>query len=572
MIKQSFIVIATFSILLGLWEVCSQVAQEKLVFVLPPPSNIILTVYEKADRFLFHTLVTTREMAGGFLIAFLVAFPLAWGMVHWTGMRLVLQPLFILTQSIPMFALAPIMVIWFGWSYTAIVIPTALMIFFPLTLNMYQGFRATPMHLIDYFRVNGATEWQLFYKLRLPYAIPHIFAGFRISAAVAGIGAVAGEWAGAQAGLGLLMLESRRGADLEVTFGALLCLTALSLTLYGVVTAVEQLIHPKTLRSIRSMARKSMITGTLIIFSLLLTSCQQPAPKTRLLLDWLPNPDHVPLYVGIEKGFFSGEEIELDILKVRDPSDVVPFLTSGQAEIGISYMTRTMRSMARGARVKVIGSLIDEPLSCIIVPKDSHIHTVKDLDGCVIGLCGSGFGTTFIDALFARKEIAAKSKKIVSFDLVAALGTAQVDAIYEGYWNIESEHLASLGYPTRYFKLEEFGIPNYHELIFLAPEKAKEAKPEFVERFQRALQKSIDFSRDHPDEAFEIYLAANPDKFEKTQTWERNSWELTRTALAKRQGRDDKLWKNLYQWMLEEGMLEAPFDYHRAFPEQRDAS
>ena len=126
-----------------------------------------------------------------------------------------------------MFALAPLMVFWFGWSYKAIVIPTALMLFFPLTMSIYHGFLSIPRDLLDYFTLHQATPWQLFSKLELPWALPHIIAGLRITVAIAGMGAVAGEWAGGQAGLGLLMLESRRGVDLEMTFAALFCLTFL---------------------------------------------------------------------------------------------------------------------------------------------------------------------------------------------------------------------------------------------------------------------------------------------------------------------------------------------------------
>ncbi|MFQ5729593.1 MAG: ABC transporter permease, partial [Waddliaceae bacterium] len=238
--NQIFIVpFLAFLCIFGCWEVFSRIYKD-LLFVLPSPSNILFCIWERKDRFLFHTLVTLNEMAGGFLVAFLLAFPLAWIMTLWTASRIVLQPIFVVIQCIPMFTLAPIMILWFDWSYTAIVIPMALMIFFPLTMNIYQGLRSTPKHLVDYFRINEATTWQLFVKLQLPWALPNIFSGIRISTAIAGIGAVAGEWAGAQAGLGLLMLESRRAADLEVTFGALFCLTFLSMFLYIIMILLEK--------------------------------------------------------------------------------------------------------------------------------------------------------------------------------------------------------------------------------------------------------------------------------------------------------------------------------------------
>ncbi len=197
-----------------------------------------------ARSILVPSVITLKEMFAGFFLALLVAFPLAWTMMRYHSSRSLLQPLFIIIQCIPMFTLAPIMVVWFGWGAMAIIIPTALMIFFPLTLNIYQGLRSTPEDLLEFFHANQATAWQTFFKLRLPWSLPHIFAGFRISAAVAGVSAVAGEWAGAQNGLGVLMLESRRNTDLEITFGALFCLTTISTALYLLILYVEKIALP----------------------------------------------------------------------------------------------------------------------------------------------------------------------------------------------------------------------------------------------------------------------------------------------------------------------------------------
>ena len=208
--QKNTIIATVFVLLFIMWEAISRL-NSHLIFVLPAPSNIFVTLWNHSDRFLLHTLVTLKEMAGGFALALSVAFPLAGLMLIWKPLRMVLQPIIIVIQCIPMFALAPIMVIWFSWSYTAIVVPTALMIFFPMMMNIYRGLHSTPNYLLDYFQVNQATTWQTFFKLQLPWALPHICSGFRISAGIAGIGAVTGEWAGGQQGLGILMLESRRG-------------------------------------------------------------------------------------------------------------------------------------------------------------------------------------------------------------------------------------------------------------------------------------------------------------------------------------------------------------------------
>ncbi|MGA8163446.1 MAG: ABC transporter substrate-binding protein [Waddliaceae bacterium] len=522
----------TFLFLFGCWEVCSHLF-DTLDFVLPPPSHIAACIWEKGDRFVFHTIVTLREMCGGFCLALVMAFPLAWIMHAWKTPRLVLQPFFVVIQCVPMFTLAPIMVICFDWSYLAIVIPTALMIFFPLTMNLYQGLRSTPQNLLDYFYLNRATPWQRFIKLQLPWALPHVFAGFRISAAIAGVGAVAGEWAGAQEGLGLLMIESRRGADLEMTFGALFCLTLMSVSLYLMMLGLEKRAMSRRPPSMRSLKIKTACL--FLLMGVYGWGCKESSgqeKQVRLILDWLPNPNHVPLYSGIKKGIFRRHGIDLMVKKMRDPGDAISYLTSGQVELAISYMPHTLRSMAKGADVQPIAVLIKEPLNSLIYRRELNVEKPADLNGKAVGYCVDGSTCRFLDTLLQLNQIKPKAKYNVSCDLVSSLRTKKVDVIYGAFWNIECEHLRALGVEADYFSLSELGVPHYPELIILARSHSLYASEEFVSRLQEALQESIDFSVAHPDEAFDLYVSCHPDKRDKTCQWEKEAWLKTLSALA----------------------------------------
>lgn len=536
--------LAAFIILVAIWEISSRHFAENL-FILPAPSAIVERIVEKSDRFLFHTLITLSEMLVGAGLAILASFPLALGMYRWQSARLVLQPLFVFIQCMPMFALAPIMVMWFGWGYTAIVVPTALMIFFPLTINIYQGLKSTPNSYIEYFKINQATSFQIFLKLQLPWAVPHLFSGLRVAAAVAGIGAVAGEWSGAQSGLGILMLESRRATDLETTFGALFCLAFISLALYSIILLMENI----TLK-VKPMPTKALV-ALLAFLGMMLGGCQQSetSGETRLLLDWLPNPNHVPLYVGVEKGFFEQYGINLSIQKVSDPADAIPYVTSGKAELALFYMPDTIRAIERGANIKPIGILFKQPLNAVIFRKTEKIKKPADLNGKVVGYCVDGTGTVVLDYILEKNQIEPLEKRNVSFDLVSTLGTNKVDAIYGAYWNIECEHLESLGIQTDHFDLRDLSYPNYYELIVVAQNNSNQTDPGFVEAFQRALQASIDYSVQNPDEAFDIYLKANPDKGAKTSAWEKQSWNKTYPILTLDQHFDNEVWQKLRAWV-----------------------
>ncbi|MEZ5314858.1 MAG: ABC transporter substrate-binding protein [Chlamydiales bacterium] len=575
MSKKVGLLFLCFLLFLGIWELVS-LSFPHLLFVLPPPSQILSTLWELRSRFYFHTLFTLKEMLGGFILALVTAFPLAWTMMRYQASRSLLQPLFIVIQCLPMFTLAPIMVIWFGWSFTAIVIPTALMIFFPLTLNIYQGLRSTPKDLLEFFETHQASSWQTFFKLRLPWAMPHIFAGFRISSAIAGVGAVAGEWAGAQNGLGILMLESRRKTELEITFGALFCLMAISILLYGVILYCEKISHLPHIWKFRSNTslmnriNKKTLILPIFILSILLFGVFQSKKKdekiTRLLLDWLPNPNHIPLYVGLEKKFFEEEGIHLVIQKMHDEGGAIPYLTSHRTDLLVNNLPGTLKACSRGADIKLIGLLIEEPLSGFIYRKNPNIRKPQDLTGCNLGYCIGGPDTSFLDFLLDQGNIIPNLRKNISVDLISPMEAQVVDFIFGGFWNIEPAQLRAIGVETNYFSVQQFGVPKYYEMIILANNQAVESSPTFVQAFQRALDKSIQFSCNHPDDAFLCYQLHNPDRRAKTLAWEKEAWKLTYPLLVKNQNIDIQMLEKLKNWMQDRKIITQSFNIHQLIP------
>ena len=547
-----------------------------LLFVLPAPSEIFKTLWEMHDRFLLHTRVTLNEMCCGFFLSLTFAFPLAWMMMRFQTSRSLLQPIFIVIQCVPMFTLAPIMVVWFGWSYTAIIIPTALMIFFPLTLNIYQGLRSTPVDLLEFFQANQATQWQTFFKLRLPWAVPHIFAGFRISAAIAGVSAVAGEWAGAQNGLGILMLESRRNVDLEITFASLFCLTTISTLLYGLILYCEKIALPprhwkfplrQPISQLAKLRKKRFVVTSILLvgFCLALFGCQAPKKdnQTRLLLDWLPNPNHIPLYVGLEKGFFKDEGIDLVVKKMHEGGGGISYLVSKKADLLINHMPGTLKACEKGAQLKIVGLLIKEPLCGLTYHTNLAIEKPQDLNGKVFGYCIGEPDIDFLDYLLKHGNIRPKEKKNVSVDLVSAMGTHSVDFIYGGFWNIEPAQLKALGVETKTFKIQDLSVPLYYEMIILANADSPQSSGDFVLHFQTALQKSIEFCKSNPNEAFDCFLVHNRDRKPKTIAWQREAWEMTCPLLANDQMIDADVVNTFYSWQLTQGIIEIPFDFQK---------
>lgn len=545
--------------LLLMWEMYSQTSPA-LQFLLPPPSHILASLWERFGVFAHHTRATLREMTWGMILALCLAFPLAWGMALKEGVRLILQPLFVLFQCIPMFTLAPLMVMWLGWSFSAILIPTALMILFPLTLNIYQGIRSTPQELLEYFYSQEASTWHTLTKLCLPYSIPYIFAGLRISAAVAGVGAIAGEWAGAQEGLGILILQARQTFDIEGIFASLLCLSLLSVSFYGGICMAEWVCWNKR------VSKKGFLLLSLLLTAFLFLGCgrKEESSKTRLLLDWMPNPNHVPLYAGQKKGVFKKYGIDLQILKLHDSGDTLGFLSSEQAELALYYTPHALRAAERSPFFRVVGCLIPEALNALLFREEQPIYTIQDLNGKTIAGSYSFFSRAIFKYL-EKKGIQPLSQKNVAFDLSPLIGTGAADVVTGMYWNIEGEQLSSRGVPTRHFKVKDLGIPDYSELIVLESQSSSEKNPTLAPLFQKALQECIDYSRSHPEEAFQLYAQSHPEKSSATLEWEHRTWLKTKELLPQNQDPNREQWQGIYSWLVELEMLEGHLNLEQLF-------
>ncbi len=551
--KYLYPLLLLFSLLL-IWESLGYMMTH-LQFILPAPSKVFGSLFINPQRYITHSLVTIKEILWSLGLAFCISFPVAWLMSRSHSARMTIQPFFVMIQCMPMFTLAPIMIVWFDWSLTAIIIPTVLMLLFPLILNIYQGLRSTPQSLIDFFTINQANEWQLFCKLRLPFALPHIFAGLRIAAAVAGISATAGEWAGGQEGLGVLMHESRYNTDLETTFGAFFCLTIIGILLYGSIIMMETYLCFSKRKSKR-LASSFYSILLLIMVACIAPSCEKVQPnRVNLLLDWFPNPNHVPLYAGIDKGYFKKYGIDLQIRKLRDPSDTIPYLSSNQADLAIYYMPNAIRAATRGAEFKMVGVLIKEPLEVLLYRNDGKIVNFEDLNNKVIAYAHEGLNTAYLDEILAHKKIKLRGTKKISFDLVTAIATKSVTASLGAYRNIEPVHLKHLGIQTHYFELKEFGVPTYYELIILANHNFLTNNPNMEQRVKEALHESILYCKAHPEEAFAAYERANPDKGLTTLIWEKAAWKETIPLLADNQTLEKECWNDFSTWMKKQRII-----------------
>lgn len=206
-------------------------------FILPGPGKVLAAVVARADILAGHAMVTLAEMLLGLLFGTLLGALSALAMAYFRPARAWLMPVLVVSQAIPVFALAPVLVLWFGYGMAPKIVMATLIIYFPVTAAFYDGLRRTEPGWLDLARTMGASRAAVLRHIRLPAALPAFASGLRVAAAVAPIGAVVGEWVGASAGLGYYMLLMNGRVQTAAMFAALLVLALLAVALYFAIDA-----------------------------------------------------------------------------------------------------------------------------------------------------------------------------------------------------------------------------------------------------------------------------------------------------------------------------------------------
>ncbi len=223
---------------LGFWEFIVYVFALP-PYVLPAPSRVFGLMTRAYPALFGHMLVTLSEILLGLLVAFGIAFFLAVLIFYSKDLERALYPWLIASQAVPIFAIAPLLIFWFGHGLGPKIAVAALIAFFPMVVNIVDGLRTVDADLVNLFRTLQAREAQIFLKLRIPAALPFIFSGVKIGVVVSTIGAVFGEWVSSTAGLGYYMFVANSQLNFEKLFAAIFWLAAMGLGLFGLISLIE---------------------------------------------------------------------------------------------------------------------------------------------------------------------------------------------------------------------------------------------------------------------------------------------------------------------------------------------
>ncbi len=235
--------VATVAVLLGVWA--GAVALFDIPdFLLPPPQDVILRIASDWPILLKNGLFTLNSVLTGFAASVLIGVPIAFAIVLSRMVERISMPILVMSQTIPKVAIAPILVVWLGFGILPKIAIVFLISFFPIVVSTVVGLKSVEAEMIDLVRSMGAGTGKIMYRVRVPSALPQLFAGLKIAICLSVVGAIVGEFVGSDSGLGYLLLTSTGSLDGSLIWAALFVLIAIGIVLFSIVVKIERLLIP----------------------------------------------------------------------------------------------------------------------------------------------------------------------------------------------------------------------------------------------------------------------------------------------------------------------------------------
>jgi len=275
-----------------------------------------------------------------------------------------------------------------------------------------------------------------------------------------------------------------------------------------------------------------------------------------VVLDWFVNPNHGPIIVAQEQGYFAEENLEVEVIAPADPSAPPKMAAAGKADLAISYQPQLHLQVAEGLPLKRVGTLVASPLNCLLVLEDGPVETVADLKGGKVGFSVAGVEEALLSALLTDAGLTMDDIDLinVNWSLSPSLMSGQVDAVIGAYRNFELNQMELEEVEGRCMYLEEMGVPSYDELIYVA--NPDTADMDQIARFLRATEKATQYIVNHPQESWEVFSGTSTDLQDELNEM---AWEDTIPRFALRPAAlDHGRYKNFSAFLAEAGLINAP--------------
>jgi putative hydroxymethylpyrimidine transport system substrate-binding protein len=279
----------------------------------------------------------------------------------------------------------------------------------------------------------------------------------------------------------------------------------------------------------RRTVLKAGLAAAVLVSGLVTSMPASAQEKLTVLLDWFVNPDHAPLFVAREKGYFREAGLDVDLVAPADPNDPPKLVAAGKGDLAISYQPQLQMQAAEGLPLTRIGTMISTPLNTVVALADGPVKSIKDLKGRKVGYSVGGLEDALLGAMLEKSGLKLSDVSLVNvnFSLSPALLSGQVDAVVGAYRNFELNQMEIEGRPGRAFYPEEEGVPPYDELVIVANrEKLADSRlPKFLEAVERGTLYLIN----HPDESWKLFVKANPELDDELN---RRAWRDTLPRFA----------------------------------------
>jgi putative hydroxymethylpyrimidine transport system substrate-binding protein len=279
------------------------------------------------------------------------------------------------------------------------------------------------------------------------------------------------------------------------------------------------------------------------------------AETLTVMLDWFINPDHGPLVVALEKGFFAEAGLEVELIEPADPNDPPKLVAAGKVPLAVSYQPQLHMQAAAGLPLVRIGTLVATPLNTLLVLDDGPVRSIADLKGRKVGFSVGGFEDALLKVMLAPAGLGLEDITLinVNFSLSPSLLSGQVDAVIGAYRNFELNQLAIEGHKGRAFYVEEHGVPPYDELILVA-NSARLDDPR-LKPFLKAVERGVQFLINHPEEAWRLFAGHKTGLDDELN---RRAWRDTLPRFALRPAALDRgRYEAFAQFMLKQGVIDT---------------
>jgi putative hydroxymethylpyrimidine transport system substrate-binding protein len=295
----------------------------------------------------------------------------------------------------------------------------------------------------------------------------------------------------------------------------------------------------------------------------------QDLSSVSIALDWYPNANHAGIYMAQDRGHFEAAGLDVDIVVPSDPTTVLQTVGAGRDTFGISYHSEVLFARGQDVPAVSVAALVQHPLNCLMVLADSGIESPADLAGKSIANAGLPADEAFVQTILEDSGLSLDDVEMVNvgYDLLPAVLSGQADAAIGVYWTHETILAEQQGFEVRYFRIEEWGVPDYYELVLVSGESTIADRDDVVRGMLGALQQGYADALADPDAALDLLIAASP---ELVRDVERAGLDLLMPvwtdngAVAFGTQTDDR-WTAFGAWLKERGLLDDGVDIAAAW-------